>query len=142
MRFKRPQTLICVKLMNKSSEDIEGPKKNIFGDTMSEDDFLKDEDEEFDMINEEGHCEVFDAVMSAIFLSRPLGILFDEDLIIDFLQSRKYRIVERTDDDGEVYSVPVKVGSKVIPDSKSALRKVFDREVQETLITWMKSIKK
>lgn len=142
MRFKRPQTLICVKLMNKSSEDIEGPKKNIFGDTMSENDFLKDEDEEFDMIDEEEHCEVFDAVMSAIFLSRPLGILFDEDLIIEFLQSRKYRIVERTDDDGEVYSVPVKVGSKVIPDSKSALRKVFDREVQETLITWMKSIKK
>jgi hypothetical protein len=80
--------------------------------------------------------------MNAIFLSRPLGILFDEDLIEDYLTSRGYKIVERTDDDGEVYTVPVKVGSKIIPDRRDSLRRTFDREVQEALLAWMKTIKK
>lgn len=130
--------------MNKNSNDIEGPQNDIFGGAMSEEEFLNEENggEENDWDGEEGSCDVYDAVMSAIFLSRPLGLIFDDDLIEDYLQSRGWKIVERTDDDGEVYTVPVKVGSKIIPERKDALRRTFDREVQETLIAWMKTIKK
>ena len=131
--------------MNKNSNDIEGPQNDIFGGAMSEEEFLNKENggEENDWDGEEeGGCDVYDAVMSAIFLSRPLGILFDEDLIEDYLTSRGYKIVERTDDDGEVYTVPVKVGSKIIPDRRDSLRRTFDREVQEALLAWMKTIKK
>ena len=131
--------------MNKNSNDIEGPQNDIFGGAMSEEEFLNKENggEENDWDGEEeGGCDVYDAVMSAIFLSRPLGILFDDDLIEDYLKFRNYKIVERTDDDGEVYTVPVKVGSKIIPDRRDSLRRTFDREVQETLLAWMKTIKK
>jgi hypothetical protein len=129
--------------MNKNSNDIESPQNDIFGGAMSEEEFLNSENGgEDDWEDEGGPCEVYDAVMSAIFLSRPLGILFDEDLIEDYLRSRGYKIVERTDDDGEVYTVPVKAGSKIIPDRRDSLRRVFDREVQETLLAWMKTIKK
>lgn len=130
--------------MNKNSNDIEGPQNDIFGGAMSEEEFLNKENggEENDWDGEEGGCDVYDAVMNAIFLSRPLGILFDEDLIEDYLTCRGYKIVERTDDDGEVYTVPVKVGSKIIPDRRDSLRRTFDREVQETLLAWMKTIKK
>ena len=130
--------------MNKNSNDIEGPQNDIFGGAMSEEEFLNSEnggEDDWDG-EEEGGCDVYDAVMSAIFLSRPLGILFDEDLIEDYLRFRNYKIVERTDDDGEVYTVPVKAGSKIIPDRRDSLRRVFDREVQETLLAWMKTIKK
>jgi hypothetical protein len=131
--------------MNKNSNDIEGPQNDIFGGAMSEEEFLNNENggEENDWDGEEeGGCDVYDAVMSAIFLSRPLGLIFDDDLIEDYLKFRDYKIVERTDDDGEVYTVPVKVGSKIIPDRRDSLRRVFDREVQETLLAWMKTIKK
>ena len=131
--------------MNKNSNDIEGPQNDIFGGAMSEEEFLNKENggEENDWDGEEeGGCDVYDAVMSAIFLSRPLGILFDDDLIEDYLKFRNYKIVERTDDDGEVYTVPVKVGSKIIPDRRDSLRRTFDREVQEALLAWMKTIKK
>jgi hypothetical protein len=131
--------------MNKNSNDIEGPQNDIFGGAMSEEEFLNNENggEENDWAGEEeGGCDVYDAVMSAIFLSRRLGILFDEDLIEDYLTCRGYKIVERTDDDGEVYTVPVKVGSKIIPDRRDSLRRTFDREVQEALLAWMKTIKK
>jgi len=131
--------------MNKNSNDIEGPQNDIFGGAMSEEEFLNKENggEENDWDGEEeGGCDVYDAVMSAIFLSRPLGILWDDDLIEDYLTSRGYKIVERTDDDGEVYTVPVKVGSKIIPDRRDSLRRTFDREVQETLLAWMKTIKR
>ena len=131
--------------MNKNSNDIEGPQNDIFGGAMSEEEFLNNENggEENDWNGEEeGGCDVYDAVMSAIFLSRPLGILWDDDLVEDYLRFRKYKIVERTDDDGEVYTVPVKVGSKIIPDRRDSLRRTFDREVQETLLAWMKTIKR
>ena len=132
--------------MNKNSNDIEGPQNDIFGGAMSEEEFLNNENggEENDWENDDegSPCEVYDAVMSAIFLSRPLGILWDDDLVEDYLRFRKYKIVERTDDDGEVYTVPVKVGSKIIPDRRDSLRRTFDREVQETLLAWMKTIKK
>lgn len=133
--------------MNKNSNDIEGPKNDIFGGAMSEEEFLNSENggEENDWEDEDegsSPCEVYDAVMSAIFLSRPLGILWDDDIIEEYLKFRKYKIVERTDDDGEVYTVPVKVGSKIIPERRDALRRTFDREVQETLLAWMKTIKK
>ena len=104
------------KTMNKNSNDIEGPQNDIFGGAMSEEEFLNKENggEENDWDGEgEGGCDVYDAVMNAIFLSRPLGILFDDDLIEDYLKFRNYKIVERTDDDGEVYTVPVKIGSKI-----------------------------
>jgi len=133
------------KTMNKNSNDIEGPQNDIFGGAMSEEEFLNNENggEENDWDGEEeGGCDVYDAVMSAIFLSRPLGLIFDDDLIEDYLKFRDYKIVERTDDDGEVYTVPVKVGSKIIPDRRDSLRRVFDREVQETLLAWMKTIKR
>jgi hypothetical protein len=80
--------------------------------------------------------------MSAIFVSRPLGILWEDDIIEEYLEFRNDKIVERTDDDGEVYTVPVKAGSKIIPDRRDSLRRVFDREIQETLLAWMKTIKK
>ncbi len=125
--------------MNKSGNDIESPNNDIFGNAMSEDEFFnKGNGEEKE---EEGHCDVLEAVLGAIFLSRPLGIIFDEDLIEEFLMSRGYKIVERTDDEGEVYTVPVKSGSKIIPDRRDSLRRIFDREVQESLITWLKQIK-
>ena len=77
--------------MNKNSNDIEGPQNDIFGGAMSEEEFLNKENggEENDWDGEEeGGCDVYDAVMNAIFLSRPLGILWDEDLIEDYLKSR------------------------------------------------------
>ena len=131
--------------MNNNGNDINGPQNNIFGDAMSEEEFLnnnKEHEEELEIGDSDNYCDVYDAVMGAIFMSRPLGILWEEDLIEDFLKSRSYKIVERTDDDGEVYTVPVKVGSKIIPDRKDSLRRVFDREVQETLLAWLKTIKK
>ena len=132
------------KTMNKNSNDIEGPQNDIFGGAMSEEEFLNKENggEENDWDGEEGGCDVYDAVMSAIFLSRPLGILWDDDIIEEYLKFRNYKIVERTDDDGEVYTVPVKIGSKIIPERRDALRRTFDREVQEALLAWMKTIKK
>ena len=131
------------KTMNKNSNDIEGPQNDIFGGAMSEEEFLNKENggEENDWDGEEeGGCDVYDAVMSAIFLSRPLGILWDDDIIEEYLKFRKYKIVERTDDDGEVYTVPVKIGSKIIPDRRDSLRRIFDQEVQETLINWLISL--
>ena len=130
--------------MNKNSNDIEGPQNDIFGGAMSEEEFLNKENggEENDWESDGSPCEVYDAVMNAIFLSRPLGILWEESMIEKFLQAKGYKIVERTDDDGEVYTVPVKVGSKIIPERRDALRRTFDREVQETLLAWMKTIKK
>ena len=132
--------------MNKNSNDIEGPQNDIFGGAMSEEEFLNKENggEENDWGDDEdaGYCDVYDAVMNAIFLSRPLGILWDDDIIEEYLKFRNYKIVERTDDDGEVYTVPVKVGSKIIPDRRDSLRRTFDREVQEALLAWMKTIKK
>jgi hypothetical protein len=61
-------------------------------------------------------------------------------MIEKFLQAKGYKIVERTDDDGEVYTVPVKIGSKIIPDRRDSLRRIFDQEVQETLINWLISL--
>ena len=132
----------CKLYMKKNSNDIEGPQNDIFGGAMSEEEFLNSENGgEDDWEDEGGPCEVYDAVMSAIFLSRPLGILWDDDIIEEYLKFRKYKIVERTDDDGEVYTVPVKAGSKIIPDRRDSLRRVFDREVQEALLTWLKKIR-
>lgn len=122
--------------MNNNGNDIESPQNDIFGGAMSKEEFLgKEENEE-----KEGYCDVYEAVMKAIFISKPLGIIFDNDLIEDFLVGRGYKIVERTDDDGEIYTVPVKVGSKIIPDRRDSLRRVFDREIQEVLMKWIKSI--
>ena len=53
-----------------------------------------------------------------------------------------YKIIERTDEDGEIYTVPVKVGSKIIPDKHDTLRRVFDREIQKTLLKWLIKINK
>ena len=125
--------------MIKNGDDINGPQSDIFGDQMPEDNDLEvgyDEEDPDDF-----GCEVYHAVMNAIFLSRPLGILWDDDLIEDFLKSKNYRIVERVDEDGEVYSVPVKPGEKMISERRDSLRRVFDREIQETLIKWLKKIK-
>ena len=130
--------------MNKNSNDIEGPQNDIFGGAMSEEEFLNDENggEENDWEGEDdgSPCEVYDALMGAIFLSRPLGILWEDSLIEKFLQAKGYKIVERTDDDGEIYTVPVKIGSKIIPDRRDSLRRIFDQEVQETLINWLISL--
>lgn len=129
--------------MNKDSNDIDSPKNDIFGGAMSDDEFKNSiEEDDWEDDEDAGYCDVYEAVMGAIFLSRPLGIMWDEDLIEEFLESRDYKIVERTDKDGEVYTVPVKAGSKIIPDRRDTLRRVFDREIQETLITWLKTIKK
>ena len=133
--------------MNKNSNDIDGPQNDIFGGIMPEEEFLNSENNEGLNDNwEEGEgnapCEVYDALIGAIFLSRPLGLIWDDDIIEEYLKFRKYKIIERTDDDGEVYTVPVKAGSKIIPDRRDSLRRVFDREVQETLLAWMKTIKK
>ena len=129
--------------MNKDSNDIDSPKNDIFGGAMSDDEFKNSiEEDDWEDDEDAGYCDVYEAVMGAIFLSRPLGIMWDEDLIEEFLESRDYKIVERTDKDGEVYTVPVKAGSKIIPDRRDTLRRVFDREIQEALITWLKTIKK
>ena len=117
--------------MIKNSNDVENPK----------DDFIRGSSlGEFDYEDSEEGCDVYEAVMSAIFLSRPLGILWDEDLIEEFLKTKGYKIIERTDENGEVYTVPVKNGSKIIPDQKNSLRRVFDREIQKTLINWLSKL--
>ena len=74
--------------MNNNGNDIDGPQNNFFGDAMSEDEFLNRENGELqnDWEDEDyEHCEVYDAVMRAIFLSRPLGILWEDSLIEKFL---------------------------------------------------------
>ena len=85
----------------------------------------------------EENCPVLETILSAIFVSKPLGLLWDEDIIVEFLKEKGYKIVERVDENGETYLVPVKSESKYIPDSKNMLRKVFDREIQRTLIKWL-----
>jgi len=117
----------------KFNNDIEDPEDDFSGSLMIEDFDLDD-------LDGTGGCEVFDAVMSAIFISRPLGILWDDDLIEKFLKNKGYDIIERVDEAGETYRVPVKSDSKIIPDQKNSLRKVFDREVQKTLLKWLSKI--
>ena len=89
------------------------------------------------MINNEEDCPMINTILSAIFMSRPLGLIWDEDIIVDFLKEKGYKILERVDENGDTYLVPVKIGSKYIPDSRNSLRKVFDREIQVTLIKWL-----
>ena len=121
--------------MKKDENEVTGPNKDyIFG---------SDGEDEFDGFEEEddGPCDVYNAVMGAIFISRPFGILWDEDLIEEFLVYKGYKIIPRTDEEGEIYYVPVKKESKLIPDSKSSMRQVFDREVQKSILKWLKKIK-
>ena len=95
-------------------------------------------DEELDdFFEDDDSCPMIETVLSAIFISRPLGFIWDEDIIIDFLKAKGYKIIERVDEDGESYVVPVKPDSKYIPEAKNMLRKVFDREIQKTLLTWL-----
>ncbi len=90
-----------------------------------------------DIFSNEEDCPMIDTILSAIFVSRPLGLIWDEDIIVDFLKAKGYKILERVDEDGETYLVPVKSESKYIPDSRNSLRKVFDREIQVALIKWL-----
>ena len=115
--------------MIKDGNDIEDPEDVYFNGSPSSEIIEEEEDE--------SPPACIEHLLSAIFISRPLGILWDDDLIEEFLESLGYKIVERVDEDGEPYTVPVKPGSKLIPDRKDSLRRVFDREVQKTLLKWL-----
>ena len=119
--------------MKKDENEVTDPNEDyIFG---------SGDNEELDGFDEDGPCDVYNAVMGAIFISRPFGILWDDDLIEEFLVYKGYKIIPRTDEDGDIYYVPVKKESKLIPDSKSSMRQVFDREVQKSILKWLKKIK-
>ena len=119
--------------MKKDENEVTDPNDDLI--------FGPDNEDELNGFEEDGPCDVYNAVMGAIFISRPFGILWDDDLIEEFLVHKGYKIIPRTDEEGEIYYVPVKKESKLIPDSKNTMRKVFDREVQQTILKWLKKIK-
>ena len=62
--------------MIKNSNEVEDPKDDFIRGSLLD-----------GFENDSIGCDVYEAVMSAIFLSRPLGILWNEDLIEEFLKT-------------------------------------------------------
>ena len=123
--------------MIKDGSDIRDPEDEYFHGSPDEDiDFELDDDED-DFEENDDRLPCIEPILGAIFLSRPLGILWDDDIIEEFLSELGYSMIERVDDDGDVYVVPVKKGSKLIPDRRDSLRRVFDREIQKVLLKWL-----
>ena len=84
------------------------------------------------------YCEVYESVMKAALISKPFGIMWDEEYIIKFLKKLGYKIVERIDEDtNDIYPVPVKPGTEVIPEKRNELRRVFDMEIQKVLLKFL-----
>lgn len=117
--------------MIKNENEVTDPQDDFLGGMSSEDNLFDENEDDYE------YCEIYEAVMKAIFISRPLGILWDDDLIENFLVSKGFKMIERIDEDGEVFSVPVKPGAKIIPDRRDSLRRTFDREIQKTLLKWL-----
>lgn len=81
-------------------------------------------------------CPVFDILMSS---SKPFGMIWEDDKMMDFLKKRGYSILKRTDDNGDTYEVAIKNGEKTIPDYDN-ICETFEDEVQDILINWLLKI--
>lgn len=76
-----------------------------------------------------------------MFVPKPFGILWKFEKMEEFLKFKGYRIVERTNENGDTFTVAVKPNSSYIPnESKSNIVDVFEEEVQSTLLNWLKNI--
>lgn len=120
-------------------EPIDEDPMEDFISTDPPDIFEEDDDEESDS------CPYFDIIMHTILLSRPFGIIWNDDKMESFLIKRGYKIIEKhyTDKDRkkETYRVAIKSGSCNMPvDEISNIRDVFDLEIQDVILGWLDKI--
>lgn len=102
-------------------------------------DIFDDEEEDSDS------CPYFDIIMHTVLLSRPFGILWDNDKMENFLKKRGYKIIEKhfsdPDRKSETYKIAIKSGSIKMPtDEVSNIREVFDSELQDVILSWIDKI--
>ena len=97
-----------------------------------------------DVLEMSDTCPYFDIMMHTILLSRPFGIVWDNDKMEKFLSKRGYKIIEKhyTDEDraGETYKVAIKPGYILPIHEVSNIRETFDSELQDVILGWIDKI--
>ena len=92
-----------------------------------------------DLFDEEGHedCPVIPMVMSAVMMPKPFGMMWDDEVIRNFLDSRGYKILKVQAEDGESeFDVAVKRGESTIPDEPNIIA-VFEKELQGLFLNFL-----
>ena len=81
-------------------------------------------------------CPVMPMIMSALMMPRPFGMMWDDEVIEKFLDSRGYKILDVTDETGENIHVAVKKDDPIIPDEPNIIA-VFEKEVQGLFLNFL-----
>lgn len=102
------------------------------------------EDNQLPNIEELPDCPLTDVLLNSLVMPKPLGYMFPQEKMEEFLKNRGYRIIKRySESRGQDYNVAVKAGSSSIPeDDYSNVREIFDNEVQDILLSWLLKIGK
>ena len=110
------------------------------GPEYDENDYLND-DPDFDELPD---CPLTEILLNSMVMPKPLGYVFPQEKMEEFLKQRGYKIIKRYSEAREQdYNVAVKSGSSSIPeDDYSNVREVFDGEVQDILLSWLLKIGK
>lgn len=87
----------------------------------------------------EGHedCPVMPMVAAAMMMPKPFGMMWDDDVIRNFLESRDYKILKvQGEEDDREFEVAVKRGESTIPDEPNIIA-VFERELQDLFLKFL-----
>lgn len=78
-----------------------------------------------------------------LFIPKPFGIIWNSEKMEDFLKFKGYKILKRVDEiTGKPMNIAIKPEAKFIPNEKSNILELFELEVQDTILNWLKSISK
>lgn len=90
-------------------------------------------------LDQDEFCPMTDILLSAMMIDKPLGILWKNEIMEDFLIKRGYKIITRHSDvTGNDYKVAFKTSDSCIPETDvDNIRNVFNDEVQEILSNWL-----
>ena len=81
-----------------------------------------------------GHddCPVLPMILSTIMLPKPFGMMWDDEIITEFLKARGYKILS-IKEDGDEFDVAVKSDDPVIPEEPNIVT-TFEKELQRSII--------
>ena len=93
-----------------------------------------------DLFSESGgeheDCPIMPMVMSALMMPKPFGMMWDDDVIRNFLTSRDYKILKVQRDDGTEFDVAVKRDESTSPDEPNIIA-VLERELQHLFLNFL-----
>lgn len=86
--------------------------------------------------NEHEDCPVMPMILSAVMMPKPFGMMWDDEVITNFLTSRGYKILKVTGEEGNEFDVAVKRDDPTIPEEPNIIS-VFERELQGLFLNFL-----